>query len=264
MKREMTVAGAFYPAECSDLGHFITEWNNILDAAGVSLGDGTRKPRVAVVPHAGYVYSGFTANVAYKALETTPIDTVVILGPSHRVRFAGISVGDFEAYKTPCGDLRGDDETVAYLRATGFGQFVPQVHQEHSTEVQFPFVRHYFPEAAIVECVYGNCSPEETTALIDAALALPRTAVIVSTDLSHYYDLKRAEALDHICLEAVAELSEERLAQGCEACGMRGLQGALRAARTKGLRPRLLDYRTSADASMDTGRVVGYMSAVLV
>ena len=78
----------------------------------------------------------------------------------------------------------------------------------------------------------------------------PETAVVISTDLSHYYDIKKANALDSICLDAVKKLSTTELHQGC--------------AKKKGLKSILLDYRTSADASGDESQVVGYMSAAFV
>ena len=90
------------------------------------------------------------------------------------------------------------------------------------------------------------------------------TAVVISTDLSHYYDIKKANALDSICLDAVKKLSPDVLHQGCEACGKIGVEAMLLAAKKNGLKSVLLDYRTSADASGDESQVVGYMSAAFV
>ena len=103
----------------------------------------------------------------------------------------------------------------------------------------------------------------ETAEVIEYLLEDPETAVVISTDLSHYYDIKKANTLDSICLDAVKELSTE-LHQGCEACGKIGVEAMLISAKKKGLKSILLDYRTSADASGDESQVVGYMSAAFV
>lgn len=264
MKRSMSVAGMFYPDSCGEIAHFIEEWNRILDAAGVQLGGDGKKPRAAIVPHAGYIYSGFTANVAYCALAKRDFSTLVVIGPSHRVGFSGVSVGLFESYLTPCGEIQGNKELAEDLINNGFGRFLPQAHQEHSTEVQFPFIRYYFPDALLVECVYSDADPALLERLVSYLLQDRENGVIISTDLSHYYPLKKAEALDYHCLEAVANLDEIKLDAGCEACGALGLRGVIRAGRAMGLKPQLLDYRTSADASGDRSHVVGYMSGLLI
>ena len=100
--------------------------------------------------------------------------------------------------------------------------------------------------------------------MIEYLLEDHETAVVISTDLSHYYDIKKANALDSICLDAVKELSTAELHQGCEACGKIGVEAMLTAAKKKGLKSILLDYRTSADASGDESQVVGYMSAAFI
>jgi len=88
--------------------------------------------------------------------------------------------------------------------------------------------------------------------------------VVISTDLSHYYDIKKANSLDSICLDAVKTLNTSELHQGCEACGKIGVEAMLIAANKIGLNSILLDYRTSADSSGDRSQVVGYMSAAFV
>jgi AmmeMemoRadiSam system protein B len=116
----------------------------------------------------------------------------------------------------------------------------------------------------VVELVYGDESPQKLSEVIEYLLLDPETAVVISTDLSHYYDIKKANTLDSICLDAVKTLNDSELHEGCEACGKIGVEAMLIAAKEKGLRSILLDYRTSADASGDKSQVVGYMSAAFV
>ncbi|MGZ5208145.1 MAG: AmmeMemoRadiSam system protein B, partial [Sulfuricurvum sp.] len=135
-------------------------------------------------------------------------------------------------------------------------------HHEHSTEVQMPFVKHYLPDVKVVELVYAYAQSSQIAPIIDYVLNLPDTAVVISTDLSHYYSLEQAKQLDAICLEAIRTENVQELHQGCEACGMIGVEAMLGVAKKRDMEAILLNYRTSADASGDDERVVGYASAV--
>jgi AmmeMemoRadiSam system protein B len=157
-----------------------------------------------------------------------------------------------------------DKEYLGEL-AEKFGvMFVPEAHAEHSTETQMPFIRHYLPDAKVVEIVYGEQDPFALGQMCDTILSDPQNAIVISTDLSHYYPLQKAHIIDSICIKAVADLDIEHLHQGCEACGKIGMEAIIYAAHNQLLEPKILDYRTSADASGDNGSVVGYMSAAFV
>ena len=139
--------------------------------------------------------------------------------------------------------------------------FVAQAHIEHSTEVQFPFIKYYFPDAKIVELIYSDTNAQELSNIINFALARKDCTVIISTDLSHFHTQIEAYKIDKICLDAIENLNIEKLQKGCEACGRMGVEAMLLSAHDMKLDVKLLDYRTSADASEDTSRVVGYVSA---
>lgn len=127
-----------------------------------------------------------------------------------------------------------------------------------------PFIKEYLPDVTVVELVYGAEEPGRLAKVISYLLEDPEIGIVISTDLSHYYDIEKAKHLDSICLDAVVKEDPAGLHQGCEACGKIGVEAMLIAAREKGLKPLLLDYRTSADASGDESQVVGYMSAAFV
>ncbi len=262
--RKDAVAGQFYPDSAAEITRMIEHYNKILDENLKDKTVLTQKPRAVIVPHAGYVYSAFTANFAYRLLANTDAKRVVVIGPSHRVYLAGTSVSDYDRYETPFGDIPIDRQTVSDLKSRFGLVFVPEAHHEHSTEVQMPFIKYYDPEASVVELVYGDERPQNIAEIIDYLLDDPETVVVISTDLSHYYDIQKANALDNICLQAVAEENPAKLYEGCEACGKIGVEAMLIAARKRGLKPLLLDYRTSADASGDESQVVGYMSAAFI
>jgi len=260
--RKPAVAGQFYPATREEIERYIAHFNRLLEEHADLSALLHKRIRAAIVPHAGYIYSGFTANVTLRLLAAQKPKRLVVIGPSHRIYFEGFSVGLFDAYETPEGTLPGNVAYAQALMERFGGTFVPEAHVEHSTEVQLPLIAHYLPDVRIVEIVYGKVDPDVLVPLIEAALDDPDTAVVISTDLSHYYDIEKAKRLDGVCLEAIAKLDRRLLHQGCEACGIIGVEAMIEAARRKGLIPHIVDYRTSADASGDTSQVVGYTGVV--
>jgi len=262
--RKSAVGGQFYPADPKEIESMFEYYNQILDQ---HLNEKTllnKKPRAIIVPHAGYIYSAFTANIAFRLLKNTSAKRIVVIGPSHRIYLNGASVSDFDEYETPFGMIKIDKDLVGEIRDKFGFDFIPDAHHEHSTEVQMPFVKAYDKEAKIVEIVYGDENPDRLAKVIDYLLNDPQTVVVISTDLSHYYDINKANKLDTICINAIENLDTDMLHQGCEACGKIGIEAMLIAAKSKKLKPIILDYRTSADASKDKSQVVGYMSAAFI
>ena len=258
MIRRESVAGSFYPAHEEEIEKYFRYFIDVYDKHA-SLPKIT--PKAVIVPHAGYIYSGFTASIAYRLLQKSGIKKFVVIGPSHRVAFRGSSMCPFESYATPFGALAPDKALFNALKERFDLPCYPQAHAEHSTEVQFPFIKYFIPDAKIVEIVYSDENPANVAKIIEFVLEQEGYGVIISTDLSHFYTQKEAQKLDAICAEAVERLDTALLHRGCEACGKIGVEAMLLAAKKLHLVPHLLDYRTSADASGDTSRVVGYLSA---
>lgn len=258
MRRDSFFAGSFYPSSSSDIEALIGEFDKFSSAKKSS------SIRALIAPHAGYIFSGFSANEAYRSVEPRHFKKVVVIGPSHHHYFEGVSVGDFDTIATPYGDIDADRELALKLRGIEGVGFEKDAHREHSTETQFSFVKKYLPHAKIVEVVYGKADIESIKKCVDMVLEESETLLVISTDLSHFHTLESAKTLDGICLQAVANLDETKIEQGCEACGAPGIYALICSAKERGLKPNILDYRTSADASGDTTRVVGYMSAVFV
>ena len=259
------VVKEWYGGSCEAVENFIAHYNKIIDE-NVDTNKAkevfSMKPKALIVPHAGWVYSGFTANFAYRIAANTKPKRVVVIGPSHKFPIKGISVTLEDSYETPCGILPIDVEFSAKLIEKFGVANLEEVHVEHSTEVQMPFIYHYFGKIPVVELIYGDYSPENLKEIIEYAI-LEDSLVVISSDLSHYYDIKTANALDYNCLEAVEHLDINYL-QKCEACGKIGITGMILASKEMNLTPFIVDYRTSADVSKDTSQVVGYMSAVFI
>ncbi|WP_294951167.1 AmmeMemoRadiSam system protein B [Sulfurovum sp.] len=261
--RKAAVAGSFYPAKCQEIEVYFQQFNREFNRINISKALDSIKPRAIIVPHAGYIYSGFTANFAYRFLNHSAPKRIIVIGPSHHYYFKGISASHFESFQTPCGNIEIDTPYLFALAKEFNIGFVPQAHKkEHSTEVQMPFIQHYFPLAKVIELIYGDFSADKLAIIVTALLRNPDNAVVISSDLSHFYTQKKAEKLDRHCLQAVADLDVQELKSGCEACGFTGIEAMIIAAGKLGLHSKLLDYRTSKESTGDSHSVVGYMSAM--
>lgn len=259
--RKSAVAGMFYPDMCSEIKHYIAHFDQEMPELTLDVA-----PRALIVPHAGYIYSGYTANLAYHytASKRSDIERVVVIGPSHRIYVSGASIALFEAYHTPCGELEIDLNYSHQLQKKfAFLTFLSSAHEEHSTEVQMPFIHHYFKQVKVVEIVYGDIMHDELSALIDEVLHDEKTLVVISTDLSHFYTEDEANKLDNLCIEAIKHLDLHGLTHGCEACGMTGVTAMVQSALNHDLKAHFLDYRTSFSRTKDDSRVVGYTSFVI-
>jgi AmmeMemoRadiSam system radical SAM enzyme/AmmeMemoRadiSam system protein B len=261
--REMSVANSFYSSDKNKIKEQFLYFSNLLEKS-----DFNKKldfiPKAIIVPHAGFVYSGFTSSVAYDMIQNIDPKRVLVIGPSHKYSFKDASVALFDSYETPLENIKID--TIygkKLIEKYDFIHFNQNVHNEHSTETQAPFIKYRFPNATIVEIVYGQIEFLKLSLIINDAIKDDDTFVIISTDLSHFYTKKEALLLDNICLEAVDKLDLNVWNKGCEACGRVGVKAMIDVANKLNLQSRLLDYRTSADITNDETKVVGYMSAIL-
>ncbi|MEA2048268.1 MAG: AmmeMemoRadiSam system protein B [Campylobacterota bacterium] len=261
--RKAAVRGQFYPYECVKIESYLKEFTKNFHQISIPKEIQDIIPKAVIVPHAGYVYSGFTANFAYQFLKKTKAKRIIIIGPSHHHYFRGISGSYYENYETPCGDLEIDSPYLFALAKKFDIGFEPKAHKkEHSTEVQMPFVQHYFPQSKIIELIYSDIRVKTLVPLITALMQNKDNAVVISSDLSHFHTLSKAKTFDENCLRAVVTLNLNEIEKGCEACGLIGIKALILAAQQMNLSSKLLDYRTSADASGDKSSVVGYMSAM--
>ena len=252
----MSVAGSFYPRSCKLIEKYIKEFNFIKkDKIKLQF-----DPKAIIVPHAGYIYSGFTANLVYKSIDKRKFKRVVLLGPSHHFYFKGASVGLYNNYETPCGEISIDLKySKKLIEKYKLLIHIDNMHHEHSTEVQAPFIKHYMSDIKIVEIVYGDIDYRDLAPIVKSLLNEPDTLLVVSTDLSHFHTLKEANKIDKLCVEGVKTLDMKLLSSGCEACGLIGLKALISVAN----RSQIVDYRTSYDRSGDSKSVVGYLSALI-
>jgi AmmeMemoRadiSam system protein B len=253
--RPAAVAGSFYPSGPGQLRDMVEGF-----LAGAAAGAPGPAPKAVVVPHAGYVYSGPVAASAYArlGLGRDRITRVVLLGPSHRVAFSGLAVSGAMGFASPLGVVPVDAAGEAGLLELGLARAIPAAHaREHSLEVQLPFLQVVLGPFRLVPVVVGEADPEAVARALDRLWGGPETAVVVSSDLSHYLEPAAARALDRATAEAIRDLRPEDLGEP-SACGRIPVQGLLAAARRRGLAAEVLDLRNSGDTAGGAGPVVGY------
>lgn len=270
--RRSILAGTWYPADPKELRATLS---GFLERATVP--DTLPPPDFLagiVVPHAGIRYSGAVAAHAYKVVQKSSVQTVVVLAPSHRVPFSGVSVHRRGPFETPLGRVPLDTEFIeALMELDPDVRDFPEAHaQEHSLEIQLPFLQTVLPSFRLVPLVMGNLSWTTCERLAQALSVLSRSRrflVAASTDLSHYHSEKEAKTLDERLLERLRrlearELMDDMAAGNCEACGTAPLVTLMLYARTVGAHDmRILKYATSADVTGETNRVVGYAAAAV-
>ena len=177
-------------------------------------------------------------------------------------------------FRTPLGTAAVDEALAAdIMKRTGFG-FVPEAHaEEHSLEVQVPFVQTVLPGAKIVPIVMGYPDKRTVRVLADAmegACRGRKVLVVASTDMSHFLAKDKANALDAKTIELIKALKADEIESRMEGrenilCGGSPVAAAILYARKTGrVRAEILDYADSAAGTGDTSRVVGYVSAAIV
>lgn len=279
MIREPHVAGQFYSSNVQQLKKAVEMY---LSHAPKVPG---AEPIGLVAPHAGYVYSGQIAADAYRQAQGHDYDIVVILGTNHtRPGFSGVSIYAKGGFKTPLGIAQVDEEVAsALLKEDERFVFDPSVHrEEHSVEVQVPFIQHVFPSVKILPAVIGSPDPAlcKVFGLALAKVLKGRKPLIVaSSDLSHYPSHDDAVRVDMRTLKAVASMDSSALIKaiaegesegvrglGTCACGEGPILALIEASKTLGAKQGVVvSYANSGDVSIGNyDRVVGYGAVAFV
>jgi hypothetical protein len=254
------VAGAFYPGSAPQLSLEIGELLDGVDNFEPKLGF----PKALIVPHAGYMYSGPVAARAYDELAAARgiVKRVVLIGPSHFVGGRGLALPECEAFETPLGRIPLDAAGIAALADLKQVVRSAAAHsQEHSLEVQLPFLQKMLGNFSLVPIAAGAALTEEVAEVLERLWGGPETLIVISTDMSHYHDYEEARRIDGATLERIAAFAADLNYE--EACGATGLNGLLAVARNKGLSIKLLAACNSGDTAGSKARVVGYSSFAL-
>ncbi|MEE9336859.1 MAG: AmmeMemoRadiSam system protein B [Methylococcaceae bacterium] len=257
--RPPAVAGMFYPENPDTLKDMIEQ--DLAQANPASVASVAFVPKVLIVPHAGYIYSGPIAASAFALLKPYRqlIKQVVIIGPSHRVGFNGVAISSADAFDTPLGAIPIDKSAQAKLSKITGVHIINEAHAaEHSLEVQLPFLQTILDKFSIVPIVAGDASPQLISSIIEILWGNPETLILISSDLSHYHPYRIAQQLDKITSQAILDLDVNTI-DSMHACGCVGIRGLLTFAQRHPLEASLLDLRNSGDtAGSSKDNVVGY------
>ncbi|HLD58454.1 MAG TPA: AmmeMemoRadiSam system protein B [archaeon] len=256
--RESSVAGMFYPKQKNVLEKQLTDFFKGLKKES--------KTSAVIAPHAGYEYSGKTAAVSFNALAKAK--TFILLGPNHTGLGSAISISNADCWETPLGKIEVDSETRKKLLEKLSLEADDLAHlQEHSIEVQLPFLQFLFSGFKIVPI---SIMATNFSKLIELGNSLAEickeenVSIIASSDFSHFLPLENAREKDLDAISFIEKLDikgfygrvmEKRLS----ICGFAPITALMQYCRQKAFKKaRLLKYDSSATATKDTGNVVGY------
>lgn len=266
-------AGSFYPDNPKELEAMIKAF---LDKADPKAPEGEIFGLIS--PHAGYGFSGEAAAFGYKLIKGKSYKTVVIVGSSHQFSFNGASVYPEGAFRTPFGNLEVDKAFAARLLDKDKEIFFEPAafSEEHSVEVQLPFLQKVLSNFRIVPIVLGDCTLlqcQKLAALLKEAIGKRKDVlVIASSDLYHGYDFRECEEADKLTLAQLKKMDAEGLYYGLregrfQMCGGFGAVTLLTLAKELG--HERLDVLKYTNSALVTGRkqsgiwAVGYASCVI-
>lgn len=265
--REPAVSGSFYPADPKTLSDMVEGFMQKADYKPV---DG--KLYAVIAPHAGYIYSGQVAAYSYTHLfKERKIKTVILIGPSHYGNFSGASVYADGAWKTPLGTVAIDSKLAkSLLSEENSVSFLKEPYKnEHSLEVQLPFLQNRLKDFKIVPIIIGGPSDRAFRHLTDKLTEMMKRddgiVMVVSTDLSHYYEYKTAVSMDSKLINGLERFSSsdvERylMTKECEMCGAYPVMLAMGIVRNLGANQGVTyKYMNSGDVTGETAKVVGYV-----
>ena len=263
--RQPTVAGQFYPLSPKALKKEINKCFSGIDTS-------QRNVIGAVVPHAGYIYSGSVAAQVYAVLPKA--DTYIILGPNHTGLGSLVSVSQ-DTWSTPLGEIETDIELARSLAGSIVDLDELAHNFEHSIEVQLPFLQHRFGNDFKILPICMGLQDEETAVEVgnDIARAVSesgqKVVIIASSDFTHYQPADIARDIDRHLIEAilnmdVPEFYRRRAEMNISACGYGPIAAMLTAAGALGAKKQsLLTYATSGDVTGDMSAVVGYAAIIV-
>jgi MEMO1 family protein len=259
--RACSVAGMFYPREPSHLGQLLGKFFVGTKEVGSPLG--------IVSPHAGYIYSGQVAAFSFGSIPRDFEGTFVVIGPSHRGCLTCVSEVPWE---TPLGVVDTDAE---FVRALDIGTDEYSHRDEHSIEVQVPFIKYRFPRARIAPVMMGPQDYASAISLATKILAAVRMTkrdvrIVASSDFSHYVAEQKAKEDDLYAIEPLKTLDTKEFYRRIEerrvtACGYGPITAMVTACAGLGAKAsELIRYATSGDTTGDYREVVGYASIAVI
>ncbi len=245
------------------------------------------RPRALIVPHAGLRFSGPCAGRAYAAVrDTTGIERIVVLAPSHRSLFRGVAFGLFSGHATPLGDIETDASALAAL--TGSHSLIVEHSSafpgENALELQLPFIKTVLPSVRVVPLLCQGMHYADVCAVapvLASQLWREDTLWVVSSDFTHFgrsfgyvpfeRDVPtRLRELDEGAIDLIVKMDAAGLLEyvdstGATICGALPIAVLLGMLECVGgdLHCELLEYTTSGQLTQDFSHSVSYASLLV-
>ncbi len=252
-------AGKFYPESSPELSETIRRLSQ--KAAETAIRIPEKKPiKALILPHAGYIYSGWTAAHAHSVLQKKQYERVIVMGPDHRIGFSNAAISDATFYRTPLGSIKLHDDSAKLRSESELFRSVPAADRaEHSVEVILPFLQYSLKDFKLIPIVLGR--PDEFRSMVDiiAEKIDSKTLLVASSDLSHYLPYDKAVERDKETIRMILKLEGNKLrSRENAACGVIPISVVISLADRFKWEPRLLHYSNSGDTAGSKDRVVGY------
>lgn len=248
--KKTVIAGQFYSADKEELSANIESY--IVNRPK----DCNYNSRAIIAPHAGHEYSGALAARAYQYFDKT-VETVIIFAPAHRYAIENYAVSDYEGFDTPLGTLYTHKEITKEIVDMG-GETVNEAFlNEHSVEVQLPFIKQFMPEVNIVPILIGGANYQTITKIIEKYWDDKKIGFVISSDLSHFRNKMEAKRIDDVTANMIENNIPENMLPE-QACGYVAICGLTNFAKNKGFSLMRVGMTDSSEKTGNTSSVVGY------
>jgi len=262
MIRKPAVAGYFYPSQAGALRKTMAKM--------IDFEKEKKKAMCVISPHAGYEYSGSVSGAVFSSVFLP--NKFIILGPSHRGMSSPFAVMKEGIWETPLGTIPVDTQLAERLMThSSLLTNDPSAHlEEHSLEVQLPFIQYFMEDFSIVPICIGHMTSLEELDELGVAISESITEsekdvlIVASTDMSHYVSQEMAKKKDFLAIDKILQLDAKGLydvvyQEDISMCGMLPTVAAILASNELGAeKAELVRYQTSGDVSGNTSEVVGY------
>ncbi|MCD6118135.1 AmmeMemoRadiSam system protein B [bacterium] len=219
--RQPAVAGTWYPGNRQKLESLISGY-----FSKTAKSDLKRRVMGLISPHAGYLYSGQTAAYAYRQIIGYDFKTVVIIAPMHRTAVSRYMTNAEKYYKTPLGLVPVDHQILDNIRKEVNLAYISG-DDEHSLEIQLPFLQHAIKDFSIVPILIGHSDVNNVKDIADALAGIldrDSTLIVASSDMHHIDDYRQVEENDNRFIEALKSFDIEKTREilnrrDCTICG---------------------------------------------
>lgn len=260
-QRKPVVAGQFYPANPEQLKKTLEKLFSFKKTKA--------KAKEAILPHAGYKYSGKTTAKTIAMLKKA--DTFIILSPNHTGLGSRIALSESE-WETSLGKMLTDKETVKSIEKKTKAEIDELAHAgEHSIEVILPFLQQMFGKTRIVPITISETDFYSITDFGEKLAEInskKNICVIASSDFSHFIPEKHAIEKDKKAIEFIKKLDcegfyKEVIEKQLSICGLAPIIATMAYCKKKKRKKgKLIEYITSAKETKDKSNVVGYAGII--